>query len=149
MLPTKQRVRKNRWYGLGGLAVLTAVGLFPYGWLNLHWPWFAAITQRLFESEVVHIVCHIGLFALLGMGVLQLVPRLSQHLGIYLGLMLLVGLVQEFLQLATFKSRPFGLSDLFDLGTDLVGAAIGYWLFCQQRSRPSAERKIQKIRRTE
>lgn len=143
MLHTKQTHRKKKLSVGLVLLVATAVGLFPYGWLAEQWPWFDRVTQSLFESEPFHLAGHLGLFVLLGVGLLTLRPWLWQQPGYYFAILLLVGVVQELLQLASFKSWAFGLSDLYDLTVDLVGAVIGYGLFWRWNQQSLVE-----IRRT-
>ncbi|GAB4280358.1 MAG: hypothetical protein Kow0080_33200 [Candidatus Promineifilaceae bacterium] len=112
-------------------AILTfiALALFPYGWLAQHWHFFAHVVNTVFSTEVAHVVGHWLLFTIMGTAVLWLMPVRQWWLFVFV--ILALGLGQEILQLVTFKTRPFGLAELFDLAVDLAGA----WTAWQVTSR--------------
>jgi hypothetical protein len=114
---------------LAGLAGLVVVVLFPYGWLAENWPIFDRFTGFIFGSEAAHVAGHVGLFMLLGTAVLLIFPRLKQRPYLYFSLMAGMGMVQEFLQIVSFKHRPVAANDLFDLVVDLLAAGIVFIVF--------------------
>jgi hypothetical protein len=129
MVHVKQDITKNNGWLAVGLISLLAIGLFPYGWLANNWPLFDQVTSLLFGLEAAHVVAHAGLFAGLGTAVLLIFPRVRQYPGMYFGIMIVVGMVQEFLQLTTFKHRPAGFGELFDLLVDLLAAGLVFVLW--------------------
>ena len=52
-----------------------------------------------------------------------------------LGLVLIVGGLQELLQLPV-KGRAFGWPEIFDLGVDLLGGILGVFFFLAYKLRP-------------
>lgn len=108
-----------------GLVLLLGAVLFPYGLLTNYSPGFRFVVNMLFSSEAAHVVGHFFLFLLTGTAVLQLLPR---RWWLYFPLMLLLGLGQEWLQLTTFKLRPFAWAEVWDLTVDMLGAATAFWL---------------------
>jgi hypothetical protein len=54
-------------------------------------------------------------------------PREARSALLVTAILLAVALAQEILQLQV-KQRAFGSPEWFDLGVDLVGGAIGWWL---------------------
>ncbi len=79
---------------------------------------------------------HVGLFMLLGTAVLLIFPRMQQRRTrsgfgpfLYFSLMAGMGMVQEFLQIVSFKHRPVAANDLFDLVVDLLAAGIVFIVF--------------------
>ena len=112
---------------LPGILMLIGLAMFPYGWLAELWPRFGHIFDHLFASELSHIIGHLVIFGGLGMAVLLIFPQLRKRPWLYLGLILGLGMVQEFMQLASFKHRLFSGPELFDLGVDLFGAGLA-WL---------------------
>lgn len=115
-----------------GVAVLVA--LFPFGWLAQVWPAFGDLVDFVFGSDVAHIAGHFGIFVLVGTAVLLLFPRLLAHPLIYLGLVLFLGGLQEFMQLASFKRHPVTADELFDMEIDLLGAVFAF-LICKKVGR--------------
>ncbi|MBL1130056.1 MAG: hypothetical protein D8M54_16365 [Chloroflexi bacterium] len=124
MVHLKQHTSKSNGWLLAGLAVFTAVALFPYGWLADNWPTFDRFTGLIFGSEAAHVAGHVGLFVLLGTAVLLIFPRWRQRPALYFGLIATMGIVQEFLQIVSFKHRPVAANDLFDLAVDLLAAGV-------------------------
>ena len=105
---------------------LIALALFPYGWLAERWRLFGWVTDFVFGTELAHIVGHLILFAGVGTAVLLTFPRLQTRPRLYFGLILIVGFLQEVLQLTTFKGRPFATDELLDIIVDLLGAATTF-----------------------
>jgi hypothetical protein len=123
---------------LAPLAILVIVALIPYGWIAEHWAWLDAIVELLFASEAAHAVGHTLIFAAVGATLLWIFPGLLARPWPYFGLILIVALAQEGLQLLT-KSRGVVLNDLTDIGTDLVAAGLALAI-ARQAARPSAGR---------
>lgn len=115
-----------------GLIVFVGAALVPYGWLAEIWPLFGALVDALFRAELVHVASHFALFAVLGTAVLTFFPHLAQQPRTYFAIVLALGLVQETLQLLTFKHRFFAASDLFDLLTDAAGAGLALLWFMRR-----------------
>ncbi|MBX3058741.1 MAG: hypothetical protein KF770_19920 [Anaerolineae bacterium] len=133
MVHLKHHTSKSNGWLLAGLVGLVAAALFPYGWLAAHWPTFDRFTGFIFGSEAAHVAGHVGLFVLLGTAVLLIFPRWRQRRTLsgfgpflYFGLMTVLGVTQEFLQIVSFKHRPIAPNDLFDLAVDLLAAGVVY-----------------------
>ncbi len=131
MVYVKHHISKNNRWQPAGLVILIAAILFPYGWLADVWPTFDRLTGFIFGSEVAHIAGHVGLFALLGTAVLTMFARLRTQPMVYFSLITCLGVMQELLQLTTFKHRPIGASDLFDLAVDLLAAVLVFIMWPQ------------------
>ncbi len=111
------------------LLLFIATALFPFGWLATVWPGFDAVANFIFGTELAHIIGHFAVFVLLGGGVLLIFPRLRRRFWLYFGLMLLLGFMQEFLQIASFKHYIPAWDELLDLTVDMLGAVtIFYFL---------------------
>lgn len=129
MVHLKHHPAKSNGWLLAGLVGLIAVALFPYGWLADNWPTFDRFTGFIFASEAAHVAGHVGLFVLLGTAVLVIFPRLLRQPVLYISIILSLGMVQEFLQLVSFKHRPVAVNDLFDLAVDLLAAGVVFIVF--------------------
>lgn len=103
--------------------------LFPYGTLQGRSPFANYLIVHVFQSDLSHIIAHFLLFFAIGGGLLALFPVLRRYPVLYASVIINIGVAQEFLQLATFKRRPVGRGDLFDLLVDLIGATTVYLLF--------------------
>jgi len=112
---------------------LIAMALFPYGWLAANWPTFDRFTGFIFASEKAHVAGHVGLFVLLGTALLVIFPRWQQRPVLYVSIILSLGVVQEFLQLISFKHRPVAGNDIFDLAVDLLAAGVVFIVLNQRR----------------
>ena len=112
----------QRPYLILALILLVATALFPFGWLATVWPGFSAVADFIFGTELSHILGHFTVFVLMGGGVLLLFPGLRRRFWLYLGLMLLLGFIQEFLQIASFKHIIPAFDELLDLTMDMLGA---------------------------
>lgn len=105
------------------LAALLALALFPFGWLTKLSELAHAVARTLFPNEAAHAVGHTLLYMALGAALLAALPALRRRPGRYLGLVLLVAVAQEGLQLL-YKGRPVVLNDITDIGVDLVAAGL-------------------------
>jgi hypothetical protein len=111
------------------LILWIAAIVFPLNWLRRESTFVRQNFDAAFQAEWVHIVMHLILFA--GLVVLLLsalrLPRTPRSALVALVILLAVAVTQEMLQLQV-KARPFGGPEWFDLGVDLVGGAIGWWV---------------------
>ena len=117
--------------------------LFPITGLRERYPAFRLWFDGLFEPEWLHIVSHLILFS--GLVVLVVyafrMPLNRRTVAAVLMVILGVGMVQEGLQLL-FKQRPFGWTEVFDFGVDLLGGMLGLglvWLASRLRKRAGGE----------
>ncbi|MCA9975401.1 MAG: hypothetical protein KC413_06610 [Anaerolineales bacterium] len=128
MIQRKQQDNKLNWLAIGAVT-LVGLALFPYGWLAERWWLFGHVADFIFATELAHVVGHLVLFAMMGTAVLTTLPRLQRQPRLYFALILGLGLVQEVLQLVSFKKRPFAANELLDIIVDLLGAFIAYKIF--------------------
>jgi heme/copper-type cytochrome/quinol oxidase subunit 4 len=130
--PVQSTINHNgRWQVLVLLFVASAV-LFPYGWLAEQWPLFSWLADRLFASEGAHMVGHFVLFAGFAGMLLTWKPRLAGRVDYLLLLVFALAVAQEYLQLVTFKHRPVGWNELWDVGVDMT-AVLLMWLWWKFR----------------
>ena len=118
-------MKKQNWI----LILWIAAMIFPLNWLRRESAFVRQNFDAAFQAEWVHIVLHLILYAglvVLLMWVLRLPPTTRSAL-VVLAILLGVALAQEFLQLQV-KARPFGGPEWFDLGVDLVGGVLGWWV---------------------
>ena len=104
--------------------------LFPMALLVRASPVSYRLFNILFEPAWVHVVMHSLLYAVLGGLLIQsLYGRLAKGyaVGIVLALVFGVALVQEGIQLFSEQQGPHA-DNLFDIGVDMVGGAIGLLL---------------------
>ncbi|MBP6471661.1 MAG: hypothetical protein KBE23_22085 [Chloroflexi bacterium] len=127
---TQPTLFRPKWL-LPGLLLLLAAALFPYGLIGEALPWVNGLFFDRFSSLAAHVVGHMGLFALVGTAVLLTFPRLLTHPRIYLGVMLLLGVLQEAFQIIGFKHRGLVFDDFFDVGVDML-AALLVWLIVKK-----------------
>jgi len=136
MLNLKQREQKSnmaqRPYLILALILFVATALFPFGWLATVWPGFSAVANFIFGTELAHIIGHIAVFMLMGGGVLLLFPSLRQRFWLYFGLMFLLGIIQEFLQIASFKHYIPAFDEVLDLTMDMLGATMVFYFFAKR-----------------
>ena len=128
---TFMRADKKRKSGLFvTIAVLVLMILFPYGWLANHWEIFDLVVEVLFATEMMHVVGHVLLYGGLGTAVLAIFPKLRLRPQQYVTGILVIAIVQEALQLITFKHHFFSANEIFDLGVDLLaaGAIFAAWM---------------------
>lgn len=133
MLNLKQREQKSnigqRPSLIFALFLFVATALFPFGWLATVWPGFSDVADFIFGTQLSHIIGHFAVFVLMGTGVLLIFPRLQRRFWLYFGLMLLLGFIQEFLQIASFKHIIPALDELLDLTMDMLGALTIFYLW--------------------
>jgi len=125
-------ILRQKWLPLG-LLLLVGAALFPYGLVEEMLPWMNGLFAR-FNSVTAHVVGHMGLFALVGTAVLLAFPHLLKQPRLYLGGMLLLGILQEVLQIVGFKHRLPVFDDFFDVGVDVFAALLVWFMFKQWRS---------------
>ena len=127
---------------LAPLLALLACTLFPFGWLGELWPAFGHGLELVFSNDGRHAIGHAALFCLLGLAALAVLPRLRTRPMPYLGLLLLVGVGQEFFQML-YKGRLLLFDDTRDLLTDLVGMVVAFavvWV-CSGREQRTIQRE--------
>jgi VanZ family protein len=103
--------------------------LFPLNWLREESPFIRRYFDALFMMEWVHVLAHLFIYAGLVMlifSTFKLELNLKTAL-LLVGIILLVGGVQEYFQLLV-KGHGFGGEEVFDLGVDLAGGALGWLL---------------------
>ena len=111
--------------------------LFPLAWFSRMNPATKSLFNTVFASGWTHVVMHSMLYAVLAMG-LSLIwrGRQGEIQWRILGLVLLIGITQEALQVLPFRTLP-GLDSAFDLLVDLAGGTIGLllpaWAWMQRR----------------
>lgn len=127
---TQPTLFRPKWL-LPGLLLLVGAALFPYGLIGEALPWVNGLFFNRFSSLAAHVVGHMGLFALVGTAVLLTFPRLLTQPRVYLGVMLLLGVLQEALQIIGFKHRGLVFDDFFDVGVDML-AALLVWLIVKK-----------------
>jgi hypothetical protein len=118
----------TRWL-LAGLVLLVSVALFPYGLIPFGriFSFSPALREELYllsASWQVHVVGHAMIFMMMGTAVLLRFPSLFNHPKRYFGLMVTLGVLQEFFQIVGFKHRGLVFDDFFDVFVDLTGALI-------------------------
>ena len=126
-------ILRQKWLPLG-LLLLVGAALFPYGLLGEALPWVNGLFFDRFSSLAAHVVGHMGLFALVGTAVLLTFPRLLAHPRLYLGGMLLLGVLQEALQIIGVKHRALVFDDFFDVGVDMAAALLVWVVVRKWRS---------------
>lgn len=118
-------MKKRSWI----LFVWIAAMIFPLNWLRQESALVRRYLDAAFQAEWVHIVMHLMLYAVLVVLLLSALrlPRAGKSALLVTAILLVVALAQELLQLQV-KQRAFAGPEWFDLGVDLVGGAIGWWL---------------------
>jgi hypothetical protein len=100
--------------------------LFPMAWLGNFSADYREAFNTIFAPEWMHWLMHAALYA--GLAILLVVvfnlPLNHRTLVLVLGTVLLVGLIQEGMQLFS-AVQIVSWNSLFDLGVDLIGAGIG------------------------
>lgn len=126
-------ILRQKWLPLG-LLLLVGAALFPYGLIGEALPWVNGLFFDRFSSLAAHVIGHMGLFALVGTAVLFTFPRLLNHPRLYLGGMLLLGVLQEFFQIVGFKHRFLVFDDFFDVGVDMLAALLVWFIVKKWRA---------------
>ena len=100
--------------------------LFPMEFLARVWPAFGSIFNPIFAPNWMHIVMHTLLYAMLAFLLAQVIPPITPR-GILdlVGLGLLVGCLQEALQLFSAGIWPGWPPEILDLAVDQGGTLIG------------------------
>ncbi|MCX7852036.1 MAG: hypothetical protein N2383_04555 [Caldilineales bacterium] len=110
------------------LAFWVAGIAFPMAWFTRFSDTFDRAFTTLFTPVWSHVVMHAFLFAVLAWLLTRILP--SQPLAVVLGLVMLVALLQEGVQLLYTGQTP-GADEAFDLlvdfGGGVMGAALGKW----------------------
>lgn len=122
----------SRWL-LAGLLFLVGVALFPYGLIPFDrifsfFPDFGRTFDQISSSWQAHVVGHATIFTVIGTAVLLCFPNLFTRPKLYFGMMMLLGILQEFFQIVGFKHRGIVFDDMFDVFVDLGGALIAFLL---------------------
>ena len=123
----------QRPYLILALILFIATALFPFGWLATVSPGFETFANFIFGTQLSHIIGHFAVFALMGGGMLLIFPSLRQRFWLYFGLMLLLGIAQEFLQIASFKHLIPAFDEVLDLTMDMLGAATIFYFFARKK----------------
>ena len=126
-------LRLNPRWLLSGLMLLVGVALFPYGLIPFgrifsFSPGLFHILRIVFNSGLAHVIGHATIFMVIGTAVLLRFPNLLQRPKVYLGMMLVLGILQEFFQIVGFKHRAIVFDDIFDVFVDLGGALVAFLL---------------------
>ena len=116
--------------------------LLPLEWLTKAVPWIKRAIDLLMGSELAHVIGHLVLFGGLVLLLVHIfrLPLTWKTALLMAFSVLAVGFGQEFLQLQV-KGRSFDWPEVFDLGVDLTGAALG-WLLYQRLLRYSRYLRI-------
>jgi hypothetical protein len=107
------------------LLVLLSLTLFPFGWVGELWPAFGRGIDQAFPTDGWHAIGHAGLFFMLGLAALWVLPQLRTRPLRYLGLLMLIGVGQEFFQML-YKCRLLLFDNSRDLLTDVVGVLLAF-----------------------
>jgi VanZ family protein len=93
------------------------------------WPAFGKIFNPIFSPDWVHIVMHTLLYSGLVFLLAQSISPISAKASLVLvGMGVLVGCLQESLQLLSARTWPGWPPEILDLCVDLMGASIGIGL---------------------
>ena len=100
--------------------------LFPMEFLARIWPAFGRIFNPIFSPDWMHIVMHTLLYCVLAFLAAQFISPISlRGLLVLVGLGLLVGILQESLQLFSARLWPGWPPEILDLSVDLGGTITG------------------------
>jgi len=103
--------------------------LFPMAFLGRIWPAFGRLFNFLFAPDWVHVLMHALLYTVLAYLLAGWIRPTSLQNGLkLLGLILLVGLLHESLQLFSAGNWPGWGPELFDIAVDLTGGLLGLLL---------------------
>ena len=118
-------MRSRAWFVLW-LVLWIAGILFPMEFLARVWPAFGGLFNAIITPDWMHIIMHSLLDAVLVFLLAQAIPPVSSKAMLaLLGLGLLVGCLQEGLQLLSAGMWPGWPPEILDLVVDLIGASIG------------------------
>jgi glycopeptide antibiotics resistance protein len=132
-LQQKNDFKLNPRWLLAGLLVLIGAALFPYGLIPLDRilsfsPEVSIFVERILSSWQAHVIGHAAIFMMMGTAVLLRFPSLLNRPKIYLGIMFVLGVLQEFFQIVGFKHRAIVFDDIFDVFVDIIGALIAFFV---------------------
>jgi len=100
--------------------------LFPMAWLGNFSGNYRQVFNFIFAPEWMHWLMHAILYA--GLAILLMIvfslPSNRQSTLLVFGIVILVGVIQEILQLLS-EVQIKSWNSLFDLGVDLIGATLG------------------------
>lgn len=115
---------------LACLAILLVGMIAPIGWLAERSLNIGHVFNWIFRAEWMHNFTHSVLYMLLTLAYAccDALAHVSVRLAWLGGLILLVGLLHEGMQLLT-RGRAFGGPELFDLVVDLFGGLVGWLIF--------------------
>jgi VanZ family protein len=100
--------------------------LFPMEFLARVWPAFGKIFNPIFSPDWVHIVMHTLLYSGLVFLLAQAISPISaKAVLVLMGMGVLVGCLQESVQLLIARAWPGWPAEILDLSVDLMGASIG------------------------
>jgi VanZ family protein len=100
--------------------------LFPMEFLARVWPAFGRIFNPIFSPDWIHIIMHTLLYTMLAFLLAQAISPISPRaILVLVGLGLLVGCLQESLQLFSARLWPGWPPEILDLSVDLGGTIIG------------------------
>jgi hypothetical protein len=108
------------------LLILLLGILFPMAWPGKFSEKYRQIFNAVFSPEWMHWLMHAVLYAGLAILLLRVFDLRSNHQTAFavLGMVLLVGIIQEGMQLWS-GVQSLRWNSLFDLGVDLTGAGLG------------------------
>lgn len=99
--------------------------LFPMAFAVGYWPLSRRIFDCLFAPGWVHVVMHFLLYAVLVVLGARAFPA-GRKIALWMfGVVLLVGVLQEGIQILTQGKWPGWWAELFDLGVDVSGGSLG------------------------
>ena len=127
----------------GFILILWLLGiLFPMAWLGNFWADYRRIFDTIFAPEWMHRLMHAFLYAGLAIFLVSIfdLPLDLKTVLFILGIVLLVGLIQEGLQFFS-AVQILTWNSLFVLGMDMIGAGIGLGIIWGIR-KASGARKI-------
>jgi hypothetical protein len=122
------------WLALAAVVLV----LFPFEWPITVWPAYALAFDSVFATALAHAIGHTTIFLLAGLLALNLVPRLRRYPLLYLLIMVLGSLAEEFLKLFALNrwQTPI-IGDVRSLSFDTLGFVLAYllvWVWCRLRN---------------
>ncbi|MBN1694360.1 hypothetical protein JW879_03045 [candidate division WOR-3 bacterium] len=126
------------------LIVLLGIGMLcPFYLIYQMVPAYKMVFDRLFRTDISHIIMRFILYGVLAWLVLSVFSDRKSPLPwfIFILAFLSLAVAQEVMQLLTGQG-PAGWDDFFDILIDMSGAVIGVFFFCWKRSkrRPEARK---------
>lgn len=122
--------------------------LFPMEFLARVWPSFGRIFNPIFAFDWVHVLMHAFLYTVLAFLLAQwFAPISRQNVLVLVGLGVLVGCLQESLQILSMHARTSWPAEIEDLSVDLAGTLIGIGLarlFIQAKFKGGKKRQVER-----